>query len=186
MIATIATHPMLADDGKQTLLGVLLIILIHWIFTKLSLHKATKRFLVGDPSILVKHGKIVKRNLRRSDISLIELLAHIRSKGYPDLRDIQYAILEPTGDLTVLPKDELYPVTPEVLNLPANKRDIALSLVVDGQIQARNLQFIGKDVHWLKEQLQKKGFQDIGKVFYAATMEHRDDLFVDDGKGYQA
>ncbi|MFC4076392.1 DUF421 domain-containing protein [Salinithrix halophila] len=184
MIAALATNPILVkNDIKKTLLAIILIALIHLIYAKLTLYRRTNQWLIGEPTILVKHGKIVKESLRRCEISLAELLSHIRAKGYPDIREIQYGILEPTGELTVLPREELYPVTPKDLQLETEYRGVALSLIVDGRIQHHNLRLIGKDVSWLKDQLRRKGWSDTEKVLYAAKMNDQTDIFIDNGEG---
>lgn len=183
IIAALATKPLLVEGYVKTLLAIALVVGIHLLYSKLTLYKWTNRFILGEPSILVKHGKIIKENLRRSQFSLSELLAVIRSKGYPDIRMIQYAILEPTGTVSVLPWDDLYPVTPKDLQLNIPYRGLALSLIVDGQIQTRNLRLIGKDKNWLKRELKKKGYEDVRHIMYAATTDREADLYVDNGTG---
>lgn len=183
MVAALATHPILVNNSRKILLAIVLIALIHLIYGRLTLYKWTNRMILGEPTILIKHGKIIKENLRRCEISLPELLATIRYKGYPDLRDVQYAILEPTGTISVLPRDELYPATPRDLRIDVPYRGLSLPLVIDGHIQKGNLRLIGKDTHWLKEELKKKGFNDIRRVVYAATRERQPELYVDDGEG---
>ncbi|OYD09120.1 DUF421 domain-containing protein [Paludifilum halophilum] len=183
IIAALATNPILVDDYGQSLLAIALIAVIHILYARLTLYKWTKQFILGQPTILVKHGKIIKENLRRCELSLSELLADIRSKGYPDVREVQYAILEPTGTVSVLPKEELYPATPQDLRIDVPYRGLALSLVVDGQIQTHNLELIGEDADWLKQELKRKGYDDIRQVMYAATMDHEPDIYVDNGGG---
>ncbi|SEN23292.1 DUF421 domain-containing protein [Lihuaxuella thermophila] len=183
MIAALATQPILVDSFSKTLLAIGLVVGIHILFAKLTLYQWTNRFILGEPTILVKHGKIIKENLRRSRFSLSELLAVIRSRGYSDIRMVQYAILEPTGTVSVLPWDDLYPVTPRDLKLNIPHRGLALSLVVDGQIQTRNLRLIGRDEKWLRQELQKKGYRDVQHVMYAATTDREPGLYVDDGTG---
>ncbi|QKG84052.1 DUF421 domain-containing protein [Kroppenstedtia pulmonis] len=183
MMAALATNPILVDDLWMTLLAVFLIAVIHLLYAKLTLYKWTNRFLLGEPTILVQHGKIIKANLQRCETSISELLAHIRARGYRDLREVQYVILEPTGELTVLPKDDLYPLTPRDVDLKMKNKGIALSLIVDGQIQRSNLKIINRDEYWLKQQLHEKGIRDIHKVLYAAVLDTPHELYIDDGQG---
>lgn len=178
IIAALATKPILVDDFWKAMLAIFLVAGIHVVFAKLTLYKWTNRWIIGEPSILVKNGQILKQNLRRCEISLSELLADIRSKGFPDIREVRYAILEPTGTISVLPQDDLYPVTPKDLKMDVPHRGMAISLVVDGQIQKNNLNMIGKDVPWLKRELQRKKIEDVRQVLYAATLEHKPDVFV--------
>lgn len=183
IIAALATHPILVDDYLKTVMAIILVAVIHILFAKLTLYKWANRLILGEPTILVKHGKIIKKNLRRCEISLTELLADIRVNGYPDIREVQYAILEPTGTISVLPRDDLYPVTPKDLNIDVPYRGLALSLVVDGRIQKQNLELIGKNSRWLQEELKKKGYHNVNNVMYAATRDHEPNIFVDNGAG---
>ncbi|SMO61609.1 DUF421 domain-containing protein [Melghirimyces algeriensis] len=186
VIAALATHPVLVEDWFQAILGMVLVTLLHILFAKLTLYRKTNQWILGEPTILVKHGKIIRDNLARCEISISELLSTIRSEGFPDLRYVQYAIMEPTGDISVLPKDDLYPVTPKDLNLSTPYRGLALSLVVDGVIQKENLKQIDKDVAWLKQTLKKQGFSDVSQILYAAKRENEDEIYVDMGKGGSA
>ncbi|PTX64263.1 uncharacterized membrane protein YcaP (DUF421 family) [Melghirimyces profundicolus] len=183
VIAALATHPILVNDYWKTIGAIALVAGMHFLYAKLTLYRWSKRFILGEPTILVKHGKIIQKNLRRCELSLTELLGNIRSEGYPDLREVQYAILEPTGSLSVLPRDDLYPATPKDLNIPVPYRGLALSLVVDGKIQKQNLKLIGKDRDWLKRELKKQGFEEIRQVMYAATRECEPEIYVDTGSG---
>lgn len=186
MVAALATQPILDKSFGKTMVAIAVVALIHILFAKLTLYKWTSHLFMGEPTILVKHGKIIKKNLRRSEISLSELLATVRTKGYPDIREVQYAILESTGSISMLPRDELYPATPRELGVDVPYRGLALSLIVDGQIQASNLQLIGKEPDWLKKELQKKGYNDLSKVMYAATLDNSFDIYVDNGSGERA
>lgn len=186
VIAALATHPVLVEDWFQAILGMVLVTLLHILFAKLTLYRKTNQWILGEPTILVKHGKIIRDNLARCEISISELLSTIRSEGFPDLRYVQYAIMEPTGDISVLPKDDLYPVTPKDLNLSTPYRGLALSLVVDGVIQKENLKQIDKDVAWLKQTLKKQGFSDVSQILYAAKRENEDEIYVDMGEGGSA
>ncbi|PTM57758.1 DUF421 domain-containing protein [Desmospora activa] len=183
IIAALATNPILVDDYVKTVLAIILVAVIHILFAKLTLYKWVNRLILGEPTILVKHGKIIKQNLRRCEISLTELLADIRAKGYPDIREVQYAILEPTGTISILPRDDLYPATPKDLKIEVPYRGLALSLVVDGRIQKQNLKLIGKSNYWLQEELKKKGYHNVNNVMYAATRDHEPNIFVDNGAG---
>nr|WP_232345431.1 DUF421 domain-containing protein [Paenactinomyces guangxiensis] len=183
IIAALATKPILVDSFGKALLAIALVVGIHILYSRLTLYQWSNRFILSEPTILVKHGKIVKQNLRRSRFPLSELLAVIRAKGYADIRMVQYAILEPTGTISVLPWDNLYPVTPKDLKLEIPYRGLTLSLVVDGQIQYHNLKLIEKDVGWLEKELKKHGYDNIDQVMYAAVSDRDSSLYVDNGEG---
>lgn len=183
MIASLAANPILQENFGKTMVAIAVVAVTHMLLAKLTLYKWMNRLVIGEPTILVKHGKIIKKNLRQSEMSLAELLADIRAKGYPDIHEVQYAILEPTGTVSVLPRDELYPATPRDLHLDTPYRGLALSLVVDGKIQNHNLKLIGKDVNWLKQELEKRGYNNVREVMYASTMDDDTKIYVDNGEG---
>lgn len=104
IITALATNPTVDKSFGKTLVAIAVVALIHTFFSKLTLYSWGNRYILGEPTILVKHGKIIRKNLRRSEISLTELLSYIRAKGFPDVHEVQYAILEPTGTVSVLPQ----------------------------------------------------------------------------------
>lgn len=185
MIAALATKPILVSDRLSILFGIVVMVLIHRFYSRFTLFQWSNRLIIGEPTILIKHGKVIRKNLKKSHLSMIELLSAIRVKGYPDIRCIQYAILEPTGAISVLPKDDYYPVTPRDLGIKVPYRGLALSLVVDGKIQYHNLSLIDKDEAWLRAELHKKGFDRLEQVMYAAKQAHESSIYVDNGAGKQ-
>lgn len=183
MIAALAVHPILDDSFTRVLVAIGIVVLLHFTFAKLALYKWLTEWIMGEPTILVKHGKIIKKNCRRSEVSISELLAALRIRGYPSIQVVQYAIMEPTGAISILPREDLYPATPRDLEIDKPYRGLPLSLVVDGRIQRHNLKLIGKNDVWLKQQLQKRGFTNMHDVLYAAALEHEPELFIDNGEG---
>ena len=182
-LATLAVSPIASDKMEEAVAGIIVVVLVHILFSKLILYRWLNRLLIGQPTILVKHGKISKANLDRSRFSLVELLASIRAAGYPDLHDVEYAILEPTGEISILPKAAVTAVTPRHLNIKTEYQGLPISVVVEGIIQQKNLRLIGKDEHWLKQELERLGYGNIKRIFYAAVRDNDYSLIVDTGEG---
>lgn len=107
----------------------------------------------------------------------------MRSGGYPDIRDVEYAILEPTGEISILPKPDVIAVTPRHLNLQVEYEGLPIAVVIEGKIQQHNLKLINKDERWLREQLQSLGVTDLSRVFYASVRDTDHSLTVDTGEG---
>ncbi len=149
-LATMAVNPLISEDLGQALIGIIVVTILHIIFSKLALFRWINRILIGHPTILIKHGKIIKSNLDRSHYTLVELLATLRSNGYPDIKDVEYAILEPTGEMSILPMKDVVFVTPRHLNLHVEYQGLPISVIIEGKIQYQNLKMIGKDENWLK------------------------------------
>ncbi len=183
IIAALATNPILVNEVGKTLLAIALVTTIHILFAKMTLSKRANHLILGEPTILVKHGRMIRENMARSEMSVSELMATICTEGYPDIRYVQYAILEPTGSISVLPQEDMYPVTPKDLGVTKTYRGMALALVVDGHIQQKNLKLIGKDEPWLRQKLQEQGYRDIRGILYAGKQEDEEEIHVDLGDG---
>ncbi|MFB4166188.1 DUF421 domain-containing protein [Alteribacillus sp. JSM 102045] len=112
-----------------------------------------------------------------------ELLSSIRSKGYPDIQNIQYAILEPNGDISVMPKEEELPATPKMLGHEMEYRGFPIPVIVEGNIQHENLKLIHKDQQWLINEIKAAGFTTWNNIFYASVRDTNHSLIVDEGKG---
>lgn len=112
-----------------------------------------KRMLHGSPLVLVSDGKLDYQNLKRSKLSANDVLGMCRAQGYFDMKDVAFAVLETTGDLSVMPKDSQKPAVRSDLDLPPEKAQMICYLVVDGRIFKEGLDEIGKDENWLFERL---------------------------------
>lgn len=116
-----------------------------------------KKMIDVVPSILIRKGEIDPGEMSRMRISMDELLSQLRLKGVGDLRDVDYAILEQSGQLSVLLKREKQPLTPEDMSMPGNTAGLAHPVIIMGQVSAFNLSFIGRDRQWLHKRLAEKG-----------------------------
>lgn len=182
-IVTIAVGPITTDKLGRAIIGLIAVAACHILFSRLALFRWLNQLIIGQPTILIKHGKILKSNLKRSRYSLIELLASIRKAGYPDIHDVKYAILEPTGDISVLPKDNVVSVTPRHLNLDVKYEGIPISVIIEGRIQHKNLNLINKDRNWLEKQIESMGVTNLNKVFYATVKDTDHSVVIDTGEG---
>ncbi|MBB6448283.1 uncharacterized membrane protein YcaP (DUF421 family) [Geomicrobium halophilum] len=109
------------------------------------------------------------------------MLSNLRSKGYSSVQGIQYAILEPFGDLSILPKEEIQPVTPRDLHLDVEEAGIPIVVIVEGIIQHENLKLLHRDESWLRYELQKQGYTKPEEVFLATVRDKNHQMMVDDG-----
>lgn len=180
-LASLAVNPLLSEKMSDVVAGIIVVTILHIIFSKLALFRWLNKLLIGEPTILVKHGKIVKANLKRTHYSLIELLATLRTAGYPDLKEVEYAILEPTGEISIIPTKDTVAVTPKLLNINVPYEGLPISIVIEGKIQKRNIKLIGKDEQWVKDKLASAGFHHLDSIFYAAVKDNDEGLIVDTG-----
>ncbi|MCM3676633.1 MULTISPECIES: DUF421 domain-containing protein [Peribacillus] len=184
-VVTLSVSPIKANGIGQTIAGIITIVLMYLLFSKLSLFRMLNRMFIGHPSILIKHGKISKKDLRKTRFSLVELLSTIRAAGYPNIRDIDYVILEPNGELSILPNQSVVNLTPRHLNIETDYQGLPIAVVVEGKIQHKNLKLILKDEKWLQEELINQGFHQINNIFYAAVTDKDHSLIVDNGNDNQ-
>ena len=124
----------------------------------------TRKYLNGSPTILLDNGKLYRENLRKAKLDLSELLLLCREQGYFDLDEIQTAIFEPNGRLSVLPKSENRPLTPADLNRKVEENCIGIELIMDGRILGENLLRMQKDEQWLRQQLSRQGYRNAKEI----------------------
>ncbi|MCF6408801.1 DUF421 domain-containing protein [Pseudalkalibacillus salsuginis] len=180
-LVTLAVTPIKIDGKIQAIIGIMVVVTIYILFSKISLLQAMNRLFIGQPSILVKHGKISKRELDKSRFSLVELLSAIRIAGYPDIEDIEYVILEPNGELSILPNHSVVNITPKHLNIETEYKGIPIAVVIEGKIQIHNLKKISRDETWLYHEIKRRGI-DLKEIFYASVNDKDYSLYIDKGK----
>ncbi|HOQ14790.1 MAG TPA: DUF421 domain-containing protein [Bacillota bacterium] len=122
-----------------------------------------KRAISGKPSILIARGVVNQRELMRLRIGISELVAQVRQSGVGDIADVNYAILEDDGRLTVLPKVEKRPPSTEELrdvlaNTKPSDAGVAHVLIIDGKIIKENLKLAGKDENYIMKKLDEQGY----------------------------
>lgn len=126
-----------------------------------------RKYINATPTILLDDGKIFRENLKKAKLDLSEFLLLCRQQGYYNLCDIQTAVFEFNGLLSVIPKSEKRPLTPEDMNLTPEKASIPTELIMDGIILSENLQRLGFDKKWLNKRLCERGFTEAKEVFFA-------------------
>ena len=156
MIADLASIPMTEVgipifNGIIPILGLLVMHLIISIINIKSLN--LRQIICGKPSILVYRGKIDEKVLKKERFTLNELQERLRRNNIFNLGDVEYAILETTGEVTVIQKPEKRGTIPEDFNIVPEYEGIPYDLVIDGKVINKNLHKLGKDYKWLQKQL---------------------------------
>ena len=134
-----------------------------------------RKIMSGQPTILVYRGKIDEKALRRESVTINELQERLRVDNVFNLGDVEYAILETNGELTVIQKPEKRALTPQDMNILPEYEGIPYDLVVEGKIMYDNLKKIGKNEKWLEKQLEKLD-TDV-KNTLIATMDGKGQFF---------
>lgn len=123
-----------------------------------------RRFFMGTPTILIQEGKILYNNLKKVKFDINDLLEEVRIEGYFDLSQVEYAIMEVNGTVSILPKKEYRTLTTKDMNLKVEKEGLCANVIIDGKIMENNLLKINKDKEWLMKGLKVKGYSDITKI----------------------
>ena len=169
MISDLATVPM-QDFGIPLLAGVipiLTLLALSMLLSQLSLKNLRFRALLcGVPTLLIDQGRICQEAMRKNRFTIDELLEELRSQGYCDVKAVKYAVLENSGQLSILPWPREQPPSARQLHHPVED-DISLPLILinDGRVLRSNLKKCGKSEAWLFQQLAARGFSSPRQVF---------------------
>lgn len=158
MIADLASIPM-TDTGVPIFNGIIPILgllIMHLLISLINLKSSRAREIIcGRPSILIYRGKINEKTLRKERFTINELEERLRGNNVINLGDVEYAILETSGQVTVIQKPNKRNTIPQDFNIIPEYEGIPYDLVVDGKIMSENLKAIGKNYNWLKKQVEK-------------------------------
>ena len=124
-----------------------------------------RRLIDGEPAILMDGGKLYRENMKKARLDLSEFLCLCRQAGYFDLSEIQTAVFENTGTLTILPVSGRRPATPDDLGLSPAPAHIMTEVIMDGRVLSGNLSRMGLDEKWLLKQLSAQGYAAPSQIF---------------------
>lgn len=141
-------------------------------------NRVARKLLEGEPTIVVQNGKIMEKNMGRLRYNVDDLLVQLREKGYFNISDVEFAILEPHGKLSVLPKSSKKPVIREDLQIPSSYEGVGSELIMDGEIIYQNLKQNNLDEAWLINQLEKQGIHSPKDVMLA-SLDTQGNLYID-------
>ena len=166
------------DGFFHAVICIFLIGVLYLVVSRLSLYAGLTSVIVGEPTIIIKHGKIIQKNLKKLRYSLTELLSTVRASGYPDIQDIEYAILEPNGQISVISKENLRPVTPKDLNIEIPYSGLPITVIAEGRIETENLTLIEKNEQWLQNEIKRHGYDKVETIFFAYTKDDAGSLTI--------
>lgn len=164
MISDLASVPMQAIDIPiiSGILPVITLIIAEVLMSYLSLKSRKMRKIIsGEPSIVIYGGRINEKELEKLRFNINDLLAELRLNGCFDISEVEAAIIETSGKLSVISKSDS--------NSGICKGSMPCTVIADGELNERELARSGKDCRWLIEELRKNGINDIGKVFIASV-----------------
>ena len=163
--------------------------LVTWIAAVLAIQYITakwryaSKYIDGEPTVVIMNGMIMDEAMKKMRYRLSDLMEQLRDKGVFDLSQVEFAILETGGKLTVLKKSQYQPVTAKDMNIKTKYNGISTELIYDGRVVENNLKQVNRDRKWLDRELKRLGISDISEVFYAA-LETSGKLYVDKYKDH--
>lgn len=141
-----------------------------------------RRFFMGTPTIMIEHGKIVQDSFKKVRYDINDMLEQCRINGYYDISDIEYAIVEANGELSILPSSENRPITVKDMNLKVNKEGLCANVIIDGKIMYKNLKNINKTEEWLLKEMKVRG-KEIEDIILATVDINNKIVFYERNKG---
>lgn len=160
MIADLASIPM-TDPGipiSNGIIPILGLLVMHLMISIINIKSIRAREIIcGKPSILVYRGKIDEKVLKKERFTINELQERLRGNNIVNIGDVEYAILETSGQVTVIQKPNKRNTIPEDFDIMPDYEGIPYDLVVDGKVMYDNLKLIKKDYDWLRKQVNKFG-----------------------------
>ncbi len=166
----------LEDDFLLPMIGMAVYTAAALLISLVASHSIKlRKFLIGRPLILYDNGKLYRECMKKAKLDLNEFLTECRNNGYFNLSEIQTAILETNGKISILPATSSRPVTPADMNLSPAQEKLPVNLIIDGSVLADNLKAIGKNEKWLQNQLLAQGYHDFREIFLA-TCDDQDNV----------
>ncbi len=186
LLTTIAAEPLVFKIASKAAVGSLAIAVCVLLIGKLSLNS---KFYNVDmkPDILIQNGKVNKEALKNNKMNVSLLLSMLRLKGYANLSDIAYAIIEPDGQISVIPLPQSRPVQPSDMQIQTQEEWLPLPIILDGEIQYNNLKYAGFTPDWLMNQLKQANAnpQDVFVAQLNSKKQLYFSLYKDQAKGQE-
>lgn len=167
------------DSPERPLIALLIYGIISFAIN-LATEKFPKlrKYANGTPTILMDEGKLYRKNLSQAKLDLSEFMLMCREAGYFDLDEIQTAVFEHNGRLSILPRAAFRPATPSNLKIPVKAVHIGVEVIMDGRIMGENLTRMGLGEEWLRGMLQRRGYGSERDIFLAIYHKEEDRLSI--------
>lgn len=171
MISELAALPLTEDDKNihHALIPISVLVTCQLLISFLSIKGVRIRELVcGRPTLLIRDGKMLEKNMRREMCTINDLLEQLRFYSIQSINDVEYGILETNGQLSVMLKSKKRPATAEDLNIHTAYESFNYDIIIDGKLIGRTLQRLHLKREWIDDKLKEFGINDYAHVFYAS------------------
>ena len=180
MLANILSEPIRTDHFAELILPTLVILASFFIYSYILNTNRLSKGLKAKPIVLIRHGNIDEKGLTQAKMSVSEMLAELRIKGFTRAQDVEFAILEETGRLSVIPTSAKRPLTPQDVSYVPGYEGIPVPVVIDGVIQYDTMAKINLSPEQLFTNIGMQGFtKEMIKTISLATLDERGNLLID-------
>lgn len=167
------------QNTTASVVGMAIWTLLPLLLAYLSLHNTwIKKVVEGEAVIVIENGKILKQNLKKIRIPIEDLITELRLQGVFNITDVEFALFETNGKLSVQKKSQKQPLTPSDLNIPTQYDGLPTNIILDGILLTDALKSLNLSKAWIKYQLGKENIKDISQVSLA-QLDTKGNLFVD-------
>ncbi|MEG9296948.1 DUF421 domain-containing protein [Mangrovibacillus sp. Mu-81] len=154
------------DPIIHTILPMSVMVIVQFISAWFSLRsKSFREFVDGKPTVLIHNGKIDEKVMKKQRYNYDDLLLQLREKDVFNIAEVEFAVLEPSGSLSVLKKEK------------KSSGSLTLPLVLDGQVQSSHLEMMGKTSFWLRKELRERGYKEISEISFCSY--HNGQFYID-------
>ncbi len=170
LIGGLAAAPLVnpAVTFAQSTAAMAAVLLCHFGLSRLAVVSRTAgRLIAGKPIVLVENGVVLRKNMRRALVPAWMLTAELRMAGLADVSQVEFAVLETCGKISIIPKAQFWPVTAGDLGVNCPPAASPSLLIEDGQVLEENLARLNYSRQWLKSELAKRGAPDLKDVYLA-------------------
>lgn len=175
--ATLATD--LGQKSWPHFVGLVLFGALTYLMSHISLkNRNAAKIIQGEPVLVIQDGRILEKNLERFRYTIDDLTHLLRKKDVFNIADVKYAILETTGEISVVKVAQKENIKVEDLHLSVNQEELNTDIIVTGNIIYENLKKRNLSVKWLLEQLKMMGVKDIKDIYYAA-IDKNNKIYID-------
>lgn len=145
------------DANYLCIIAILVFSLVSMFISFITIKSINlRRFFTGTPIILIEDGKIIEKSLKKAKFDINDLLQEARINSYFDISEIEYALMEPNGRISFLPKSKYLPLTLNDMKIKVDYKGLVANLVIDGKIMKENLFNINKDEKWLLKRIENE------------------------------
>ncbi len=180
-ISELATAP-IGDISTPLIYGIIPIVFLvscEVIISFLSIKiPFFKKIFDSKPDILINKGEINPKALTRSRMTVEELLSELRQQSISSISEVQYAILEANGKVSVLPKSNLKPLTPSDMNIQSDEEGLERAIIIDGKVNSTAMKSANKSEKWLHSTLKKEGFKSVDEIFLLTVCDNGKIFYV--------